>query len=226
MIAGHLPFTGILLGEGAHSLSAILRGDTHRDEWRFINSLDQSSPWSTYPDSERPGMHQEVTCHGGSSLGMLWAKLNSSTVFSFAFQRIWDDGELRAEYSEVDASGEISSIAVRIPNLARPEHVTAHAELIASYGRDLSASSLIHEGDGFVIRIYFNDHDPPHFHVFLRRDSIDTLARIRIGTLDVLSGDLAPALRNRVRDWARGQGHNLMMNWDRCRDHRRPFVLD
>ena len=64
-----------------------------------------------------------------------------------------------------------------------------------------------------MVRIWFNDHPPPHFHVLLRRDSSDSLARFAIETLDLLSGYVVPATRRKVQEWARGRREELMTNW-------------
>src|SRR5690348_14215995 len=84
VVAGHVALSGVFLGDGTFSLSAILGGNDYKDEWRFLRSLEQSSPWSAYPGLTVPGELQEVTCGGAVATGMLWAKQNDSIVVSFA----------------------------------------------------------------------------------------------------------------------------------------------
>lgn len=227
IVVAHVPLAQVLLGDGTYSMAAVLRGDINKDEWRFLASLDQSSPWSAYPQAVAPGQLQQVMFQGQSGVGMLWAKLNESTVVSFAFPPNWSDSSVQAELHQMDDTGEnFSSIGIEIPNLSRPEHVEIHRGLIATYGRNLAKSSLIYEGEGFVIRIWFNDHPPPHFHVMLRRDTSDAVARYAIETLDVLSGNLPPALRKKVEEWARGRRAELMSSWVRCRNGQLPFRVE
>jgi len=47
VVAGREPLSGVVLGDGTRSLAELLRGD--RDQWRFLKSLDQSSPWDAFP---------------------------------------------------------------------------------------------------------------------------------------------------------------------------------
>jgi hypothetical protein len=191
VVVGHVPLAQAVLGDGTCSLAAVLRGDVNKDEWRFLSSLDQSSPWSGYSQGIAPGELQKVVFQGQSAIGMLWARQNDSTIVSFAFPPNWANRSVHAELHQIDETGEnLSSIGVEIPNLSRPEHVETHRELITTYGRNLAKSSLIYEGDGFVIRIWFNDHPPPHFHVMLRRDTSEAVARypplhIRVGVPEI-----------------------------------------
>jgi hypothetical protein len=225
VIAGQPALASVLLGAGAHPLAAILNGDDHREEWRFLRSLAQSSPWGAYPHSERPGEFHEVSYQGQVAIGMLWAKQNDSTILSFAFPPNWSTVHVDAQFHEMDGAGDITSAEVAIPNLSMPEHVTAHRVLLENYGRTMSESSLVYDGDGFVVRMFFNDHPPPHFHVLMRRNTSETLARYAIETLDLLSGNLPSAVRKQVIEWAEENKGFLMNNWERCRAGQHPFLL-
>lgn len=222
LLASHLPITGIVLGDGTQSLGTILNGDVYKDEWRFISSLDQSSPWGAYPSARIPGDLEGVSYRGRAADGMTWAKDNNSAVFSFGHPPDWNGDFILAQFDKIDAAGDIRSIPVDIRNLSAPEHVETHREMIRNYGGDVSPSSLIHEADGFVVRMYFYDHNPPHFHVLLHAG---TQAKCAIGTLDILAGDLPPGLLREVRAWARIHRDALMRNWDRCQSGDHPFVL-
>ena len=178
------------------------------------------------PDPIRPGQLQEVMFQGRAATGMLWAALNGSMIVSFAFHATWNDSKVLADLHGMDGAGIITPVQVPIPNLSRPDHVQHHRGLIEGYGRATLSSTLIHEGDGFMVRIWFNDHPPPHFHVLLRRDSSDSLARFAIETLDLLSGYVVPATRRKVQEWARGRREELMTNWARCVNHRLPFRME
>jgi hypothetical protein len=227
IVVGHVPLAKAFLANGTRSMAAVLRDDIHKDEWRFLSSLEQSSPWSAYSQGSAPGQLQQVMFEGQSATGMLWATQNDSTIVSFAFPPNWANSSVQAELHQMDETGEnLNSIGVEIPNLSRPEHVQTHRELITTYGRNLAKSSLIHEGDGFVIRIWFNDHPPPHFHVMLGSDTSSSVARYSIETLDVLSGTLPPALRKKVEEWARVRRAELMNSWIRCRNGQHPFRIE
>jgi len=188
-------------------------------------SLNQTSPWDAYPNSVKPGVMKEVTYNGNPAIGMLWAQQNDSTVFSFAFPPDWGESQIDAQFHELDEHANVTSADVSIRNLARTEHVTALRAFIINYGRVLSTSTLVYEGAGFVVRMYFNDHPPPHFHVLSRRDTSDSLAKCTIETLDILAGELPPDLRRRVKAWAENRKADLAANWNRCRTGEHPFLL-
>ena len=227
VVVGPVPLSRVTLGDGTWTMAAVLRGYANRDEWRFLASLDQASPWSAYPQAVAPGQLEEVSFQGQPAIGMLWARRNGSTIVSFAFPPNWADSTVQAELHQIDDTGiNFSSIQIAVPNISEPAHVATHRELIATYGRDLAASSLIYEGDGFFIRIWFTDHPPPHFHVMLRRDTSDAAARYAIETLDLLSGQLSPPVRRRVEEWARGRREQLMSSWTRCSSGRHPFKIE
>lgn len=225
-VVGHTPLSTVFFGGGLHSLAEILRGNEHRDEWRFLQSLDQLSPWDAYNYPLRPGDFEEVTFDGSACIGMLWAKLNQSMIVSFGFTPNWTASQISAQFNQLDQDCGIRTSPVEIPNLAVLNHVDIHRTLITEYGQDISNSSLIHEGNGFVVRMYLNDHNPPHFHVMMRRDTSDTAARYAIRTLDCLTGNLSPPIRERVESWAAQRQEQLLSNWDRCRNSQKPFYIE
>lgn len=51
---------------------------------------------------------------------------------------------------------------------------------------------------GIVIRIFFDDHNPPHFHAFYGDDE----ALIDIRTLGLFAGSLPPRAQSLVVEWA------------------------
>lgn len=62
-----------------------------------------------------------------------------------------------------------------------------------------------------VILMYFEDHNPPHFHV---RDSDGREAEIRLGTLEVLKGRIDRRAVSEALEWARGNEKFLEETWD------------
>jgi hypothetical protein len=51
---------------------------------------------------------------------------------------------------------------------------------------------------GIVIRMYFGDHSPPHFHAIYGGSK----AAVDIETLTFISGELPPRVRGLVVEWA------------------------
>jgi len=219
--------SGVVFGGGPHTLASVLRGADFREEWRSVREMDQASPYGP-DDWATLGELEEVRFEGTSGVGMLRALENRSAILSFAFRQVWDLPNLRATHSRMDDNGTVVSNSVEVPNLAKPEHVAIHKELVREIGIDLSQSSIIYEGEGFVLRIYFNDHAPPHFHVMAQNNTSETLARFRIDTLDLLtqSGGFRSGVRRRVINWAEDRREALMGCWRQCREHRHPARLE
>jgi hypothetical protein len=68
---------------------------------------------------------------------------------------------------------------------------------------------------GIIIRMFYNDHNPPHFHVIYQ----DNEALIDIHTLEILEGDLPKRARSLAIEWAIEHRDELMTNWQKARSH-------
>jgi len=64
---------------------------------------------------------------------------------------------------------------------------------------------------GIVIRMYFLDHEPPHFHAFYG----DAEAQLRIEPVGLLAGRLPPRALALVVEWATLHQAELQDNWRR-----------
>jgi hypothetical protein len=62
---------------------------------------------------------------------------------------------------------------------------------------------------GIAVRMYFNDHDPPHFHCRYQ----GFRARVLIASGEVIDGRLPPTVARVVRDWSVLRHDALMQNW-------------
>lgn len=62
---------------------------------------------------------------------------------------------------------------------------------------------------GISIRMFFNDHAPPHFHAYYG----DSEAQVAIGTGRILRGSLPPKQRRLVEQWALRYNGSLMAAW-------------
>lgn len=60
-----------------------------------------------------------------------------------------------------------------------------------------------------VIRMYFKDHNPPHFHI----DTPDRGALMAIRTLEVLAGDVDPLALSEAKNWAEANYDRLWAAW-------------
>ena len=66
---------------------------------------------------------------------------------------------------------------------------------------------------GIVIRMYFDDHAPPHFHARYGSHK----AAIDISSLTLLRGSLPARARGLVTEWAAMHMDELMEDWELAR---------
>ena len=69
---------------------------------------------------------------------------------------------------------------------------------------------------GIVISMYFDEHNPPHFHVRYN----DYRAVIGIRNLNLLDGHLPARVRGLVEEWAELHQNELLMMWETQDFHR------
>ena len=62
---------------------------------------------------------------------------------------------------------------------------------------------------GIVITMYFNDHNPPHFHV--RYENFRAI--VGIDPLELREGELPPRVLGLVVEWAEMRQTELRENW-------------
>lgn len=74
---------------------------------------------------------------------------------------------------------------------------------------------------GIIIRMFFEEHAPPHFHAQYG----EYKASINIQTLDVADGKLPRRALNLVLDWAELHQDELLNDWDKCRLHHEPTKI-
>ncbi|HIE99804.1 MAG: DUF4160 domain-containing protein [Pirellulaceae bacterium] len=67
---------------------------------------------------------------------------------------------------------------------------------------------------GIVIRMYYNDHNPPHFHAEYGSDQMVVDAQ----TLAVIDGRLPPRATGLVMEWAAQHLEDLQRAWQQARD--------
>ena len=74
---------------------------------------------------------------------------------------------------------------------------------------------------GMVISIYFDDHNPPHFHVGYN----DEEALISINDLSLLRGNLPPRVMGLAMEWARLHQAELLENWNMVKETGKYFKI-
>lgn len=66
---------------------------------------------------------------------------------------------------------------------------------------------------GIIIRMFYNDHNPPHFHVIYQENE----AIVDIQTLEVLSGFIPKRAKLLIMEWALDHREELISNWEKAR---------
>lgn len=75
---------------------------------------------------------------------------------------------------------------------------------------------------GIVIAVFFDEHNPPHFHARYGGENV----AIDIQTLEVLEGELPRRALRMVIEWAGEHQAELLENWELVRAGRQPNKID
>jgi len=75
---------------------------------------------------------------------------------------------------------------------------------------------------GIQIRMFFNDHSPPHFHA--RYGEFE--ATFEISTLGVIEGELPRRALSLVQEWAMMHKDELLMDWRLCSEKAQPVKIE
>lgn len=69
---------------------------------------------------------------------------------------------------------------------------------------------------GIIIRMFYRDHNPPHFHaVYAEYEGL-----IDISKLELIGGSLPPRVLGLVIEWAALHQKELLENWERARNQQ------
>lgn len=68
---------------------------------------------------------------------------------------------------------------------------------------------------GITVRMYYEDHAPPHFHAYYGENA----AVIDLATLGIRGGKLPRRARALVLEWAAEHRDELQANWDLAENH-------
>jgi hypothetical protein len=74
---------------------------------------------------------------------------------------------------------------------------------------------------GIIISMFFDEHNPPHFHARYESDR----AAIEIRSLRVLEGKLSPRVLGLVVEWASQHQDELLDNWEAARLNQPPSKI-
>ena len=71
---------------------------------------------------------------------------------------------------------------------------------------------IISQFYGIVIRMFFKDHNPPHFHAIYGEFELI----VGIFPINVISGTAPNRVRSMVLEWAALHQDELLEDWNRC----------
>ena len=71
---------------------------------------------------------------------------------------------------------------------------------------------------GIIIKMYWDEHAPPHFHA----EYAGAEAAINIQTLEITRGRLPKGAAMRVKEWALQHRNELMEDWRLCEQLQAP----
>ena len=75
---------------------------------------------------------------------------------------------------------------------------------------------------GIVIKLYFDDHNPPHFHAEYAEKEVV----INIRTLAVIGGGLPPRAMGLAMEWALLHQSELEKAWEQIRQQQPPMKIN
>jgi hypothetical protein len=75
---------------------------------------------------------------------------------------------------------------------------------------------------GIIIKMYFDDHLPPHFHAEYGDDEI----LLNIETLSIVAGRLPHRAMGLVREWALLHRDELKEAWEKAKNLEQPRRID
>jgi phosphomannomutase len=75
---------------------------------------------------------------------------------------------------------------------------------------------------GISIRMYYDDHNPPHFHAIYNEDE----AEVGINPITLLRGRLPRRALGMVMEWTAVHQQELLDNWELLRNDQAPRRID
>jgi len=74
---------------------------------------------------------------------------------------------------------------------------------------------------GIIIRMFYNEHNPPHFHAYYN----EYVAEISIENLEIIAGMLPKKAMQLVTEWAIEHKDELLNDWELMRNDNAPIKI-
>jgi hypothetical protein len=75
---------------------------------------------------------------------------------------------------------------------------------------------------GIIIAMFFDDHNPPHFHARYGKEKV----AIEIHSLRILEGHIPPRALGIVIEWASQHKDELLSNWELAKSNQPPKKIE
>jgi hypothetical protein len=75
---------------------------------------------------------------------------------------------------------------------------------------------------GIIIAMFFDDHNPPHFHARYGKEKV----AIEIHSLRILEGHIPPRALGIVIEWASQHKNELLSNWGLAKSNQPPKKIE
>jgi hypothetical protein len=75
---------------------------------------------------------------------------------------------------------------------------------------------------GIIIAMFFDDHNPPHFHARYAEEGV----AIEIESLRIMEGHIPPRALGLVVEWATQHKEELLNNWELARRNQAPKKIE
>lgn len=215
----HCKLAEFTLGDEQFTLGALLPGTNGRLS-QLKRIVDRA------PCGEMTACLREVRHDGRLAIGLSWADLDESFVVSLGHSQPWAGVSIPCDRHVIRESCELDELAIEVCNLAKAADVDHWKTRITDYGKEFANSSLLYEGNRFVMRMHFDDHPPAHVHIYPRRgDTHDLIARVRVDNGDIMDGSLSSALNAEIRGVLRSHRVELLESWTNIQVGRPPVKI-
>jgi Domain of unknown function (DUF4160) len=74
---------------------------------------------------------------------------------------------------------------------------------------------------GIIIRMFWRDHAPPHFHARYQKYKV----QIDIQTLETIKGKMPNRALSLILEWAAKNRSELLKDWDLCQKNQAPHKI-
>ena len=75
---------------------------------------------------------------------------------------------------------------------------------------------------GIVIAIFYDDHNPPHFHARYGSQKVV----IDIQSLEILDGEISPRALGLVMEWTSLHKEELLNDWELAKNSQKPHKIE